>query len=725
MSFCIRCFLVILVFLSIQPLCYAQNPEINRILEKLQSGREISEIEQEKLVKWGEEIEKQMEKTDPDYADGEPDGAAEPDEPAALSQPPEPAELTVKFKEPPLLTSRSYLALCRSIMQEYGSKLGVEKAGLDRLLDGSGKTTDGADLGVAFMMKGAGSASVYSIAWSALKNPEDVLAANNLGVALLQIAENMQALQVLLYADKLRPDVALVKTNLGWVYRELNSLDNAKSQFGKALSLTPEMTSPNLGLGLIAQKEGRLAEAGTYLRKALKDQYSSAGIAAYQKVQESQNRTRPENTSDKPLSNEKDTAGGFRLAELPVAESPAALTEQAPALRNHVEGLDRKMTQLMNEYNSVLKVVIEQQTKAKRDPDNAVVFNRDFSKEMMMIEDITLLLFGESSNYGRAVDNGTKLLSQAGGTMEKDMPLIQQMGEKFLKLQEKLNALMEEAVACGGNEACLEQVEKRMTPVRTEMEDLGFRMCKLQKQHMDILLAGKYKYYSMTRDALKEAARDYYAFTDPLIEKIYAPSFNELQNLHRELLVLSHEIPLARFALSMAEEADGYNDLDCVPPEPPESEKPVEEGESPKKKPGKCPLGDGIGGGIGPLSFELTCTYVKLSGGEGILWSVSRDFTRRETKIWGGIGAKGEYGYGNVSVEAAVGVELTIGAGDALKDVAFTSSVKAGLGELMEANLSGRFAAEAGPSFTADGGFTMPPVPSMPGLPPMPPIPGM
>lgn len=53
-------------------------------------------------------------------------------------------------------------------------------------------------------------------------------------------------------------------------------------------------------------------------------------------------------------------------------------------------------------------------------------------------------------------------------------------------------------------------------------------------------------------------------------------------------------------------------------------------------------------------------------------------------------------------------MEITIGQGDAVKDVAFTSSVKAGLGGLVEGEVSGRFALEGGPSIDASAGMSLP-----------------
>jgi hypothetical protein len=149
--------------------------------------------------------------------------------------------------------------------------------------------------------------------------------------------------------------------------------------------------------------------------------------------------------------------------------------------------------------------------------------------------------------------------------------------------------------------------------------------------------------------------------------------------------------------------------MDCVEPEPPQPPEDVSDPKLPQKGAKDCPLGEnGIGGGIGVLSFELSCDHVKLSGGEGLLWSVKRDFNRHETTIWGGIGVKGEYGRETLTAEATMGVEITIGQGDALKDLAFTSSVKAGVAGLAEAEISGRFALEGGPSVSSDANWKTP-----------------
>ena len=68
----------------------------------------------------------------------------------------------------------------------------------------------------------------------------------------------------------------------------------------------------------------------------------------------------------------------------------------------------------------------------------------------------------------------------------------------------------------------------------------------------------------------------------------------------------------------------------------------------------------------------------------------------------------GEYGCRNNTKEATIGAEVTIGQGDVIKDFAVTSNVKAGIGGLVEGEVSGRFAAEGGPAIDTNAGIIQP-----------------
>ena len=675
--------------------------DISRILEKAKSGKELTEQESARLEQWGESMEKQANALDRQTDKGKLQVQATTNKHNLC---PEKAELSLL----PSLTRDTYVEFAQSLMAAYGPKTGdLQKLRL--ILERSSKKTDGADMGAAFVMTGAGSASVYAIAWSATQTPDDVLTANNLGVALKDMGEYSKAIRVLQYADRLKPDIGLILCNLGWAYREAGDNTNATLMFEKALRTAPKMSSPYLGLGLIAQCENNPLKAEQYLRKALGQRYSAVGFGAMKQAQAAKSPSQSQGSQPRPLTDEKGDTEGVEVPDLPVYEDIGRMAGQEQPIKRYLSGLDARKRQLTSDLLSVSERIRKQQLRASKDPDNAMVFTRDFSKEIMLFSDITELLFGENSNYGQALNQGAKIMENNSNLLEQHMPTITQLMEQSLRLQEELTALLKKLEACGDNEYCQKKVGAEIRQVQYQLDQVMFRICKEQKRDLESSFSAGCKNYTLVSNALKEAIPDYYAFTNPIIERMYAPSLNEYYNLYREMMTVIHLEIAAGFASGLPGYADQLNQMICVEPEPPEPPGEAPDPELPSKKKKDCPLGEnGIGGGIGPLSFELSCDHVKLSGGEGLLWSVKRDFNKHETTIWGGVGVKGEYGNGNLTAEATMGVEVTIGQGDAVKDVAFTSSVKAGVGGLAEGEINGRFALEGGPSVDASANFTPP-----------------
>jgi tetratricopeptide (TPR) repeat protein len=699
--------LFLLLFLFVNLFSFAQPDHIKRLMEKMQTGKELTEAEEQAMVKWAESMDK-----DPNV----PKKPAAPDAKkanisgtAGLCPKVLPAKPTITP-----LTTETYVSLAKSLMASYGPKMGVEIAMLDKQL-GSGKPTGGADLGAMYSMIGAGSATIYATAWSAVKIPADVLTANNLGVALKGMGEFTTAIQVLLYAYKLKPNVPLISINLGWAYREMGDPFNAKLMFERALQLAPDLPSPQLGLGLIAECEGNHAKALQLLRKALAGRYSAAGIAAYKQAKAAQSNIKSGN-QNQSVATEKGETKEFDIPELPVFDSKGKMEQAGAILNNYSEKLDSRIGALQELYLSLGKIVSQQSAKANQNPDNSIVFSRDFSKELFMLQDIYELLWGESSNWAKKVDEAKNLLAKIHAMVEQDAPIMLQMTEKgvqlnleAIQLQELLN---KEVEACGTNDLCIKKAEakynKAMAPITTEMDQLEFRICKLSKSEMDVSFANACKAWKIVSDELKSNSLDYYAFTNPIVEKIYAPSLNELQNVYRELVVLSAQKYVLGIASGLPDDVKSYNELKCVEPEPPQAASTVKDPKLPKIEKAPCPLGEqGFNFGLGGISFKLNCERAEISGGEGFLWSAKRDFGKQQTIVWGAVGAKAEYGYGNLTGEASVGVEVTIGKG-AVQDVALTSSVKAGLGGLVEGEVSGRLSLEDGASIEGTGEFVPP-----------------
>lgn len=341
--------------------------DINRILEKATSGKEITEEENARLEEWGKTMEQFYENPE---SQNELD-VMQNETPAIRvnNQCPEKTELS--FEQ---LSREQYVELAQSLMKTYGSKTGdLQKLKLQ--LEKSENLTDGADMGAAFVMTGAGSASIYSIAWSAAQSPDDILTASNLGVALKDMGEYSKAVQVLLYANQLKPKIGLILCNLGWAYREAGDNANATIMFEKALSAAPKMSSPYLGLGLIAQCENNHLKSEQYLRKALTQKYSSVGFAVMNQAQSAKSPSEQRGSQPRPLTDEKGDSEGLYIPELPAFEGIGRMASQKQPVLRSIAQLEVRKTKLLSELLSLTERMKSMQTHTVKDTDNSVVFS--------------------------------------------------------------------------------------------------------------------------------------------------------------------------------------------------------------------------------------------------------------------------------------------------------------------------------------------------------------
>lgn len=733
--------LLLLSALLIAVLCHGQgiDPEMQKIFKKLEMRQQLTQTEQKKLEQWTEKMtragmqnnggeEEEEEEYDDDDLEDIEDETESPDRgirvqgnPAASFTGQCPRQQGKTFREEEI-TADQYLTLVRELMTEYGDKLGSKLTQVRQMLQESAKPTDGADMAAIFHMSGWGAAAIYSAAWSADKAPQDILTANTLGVALKDMQEYTASLRVLNYADKLRPGIPVVIINKGWTCYEMGDPVSAQELFNRALRINPDLTSPHLGLGLIAECAGDHFTAMKHLRIALADNFSAAGFAAYRQAKAAsdagnEGSSGEQETTPRDNSNE----GGIQLPDLQVSGHPEGMMQMKTPIEQFMNGLDRRISRLTNDLLSVSSTVRSQAAKAHANPDGALVFSRDYANELMMLDDVTGLLFGPNSNFGMAVTTGINDCDRTMESVEDNLGTINQDMEKHLRLTDEKNRILEECIkkieACGSNESCAKKVEAEakaaIDPIDVELEQLNYRICKNTKRGTDMTIGCQSKYYTKANKAFRQAVYDYYAFTDPILERIYSPSYNEMLNLQREIRVLSYQKALAGTALGIAASSEGYKSMECVEPQPETPPKEVKEPELPKKKEKPCPLGDGIKGGFGGFSAELTCDHVTISGGKGLLGSVTRDFNAHQTKIWVGAGVKGEYASGNVVGEATIGAEFVVGENSTIEDIALTSSVKTSLGDLVEVEVSGRISVEGGPQISTSAGLITPEIPGL------------
>jgi len=732
--------LLLLSALIIAVLCHGQSidPEMQKIFKKLEMRQQLTQAEQKKLELWTEKMSRagrqnnggeEEEKYDDDEDFEEIGDDTESPDRAISMQGNSAATFTGqcprqqgKILREEEITEDQYLALVRELMTEYGNRLGSKLTQARQMLQESAKSTDGADMAAIFHMSGWGAAAIYSAAWSAEKAPQDILTANTLGVALKDMKEYTASLKVLNYADKLRPGIPVVIINKGWTCYEMGDPGSAQQLFNRALSINPDLTTPHLGLGLIAECAGDHFTAMKHLRIALADNFSAAGFAAYRQAKAASDAGNKDTSGEQETtSRDNGNTGGIQLPDLQVSEHPEGMMQMKTPIEQFMNGLDRRISRLTDDLLSVSSTVRSQAAKAHSNPDGALVFSRDYASELMMLDDVTGLLFGPNSNFGMAVTTALNDCDRTMESVEDNLGTINQDMEKHLRLTDEKNRILEEYLkkieACGANEECAKRAEAEakaaIDPIDAELEQVNYRICKNTRRGVDMTIGCQVKYYTMANNAFRQAVYDYYAFTDPILERIYSPSYNEMLNLQREIRVLSYQKALAGTALGIAGMSEGYKSMECVEPQPEQPPKEIKEPDLPKKKEKPCPLGDGIKGGFGGFSAELTCDHVTISGGKGLLGSVTRDFNAHQTKIWVGAGVKGEYANGNVVGEATIGAEVVVGENNTIDDIAFTSSVKASLGDLVEGEVSGRISVEGGPQISTSAGIITPEIPGL------------
>jgi len=297
--------------------------------------------------------------------------------------------------------------------------------------------------------------------------------------------------------------------------------------------------------------------------------------------------------------------------------------------------------------------------------------------------------------------------------------------QKLLQLQNRFSELLKELGACGDDEGCKARVNKKIDDVQTQMQQVEYEMCVHDKQSMDGTYTQAYKMWKTAWDDFRPASADFYAFTDPVIAQVWAPSLNEFLGLHRESLVMANYTPLAREAAWLADTGQHYRKLQCVPPPPPSTGN-AEQPKLPPKPPSDCPFDPPkkLGGGFLKLTFA--CDHFTAEGGELLRGKVNRNFTTKETTLWGGVGVSAGAeidALGPASPKAEVtaegGAGVTFGQGGAVTDV-FVSGQFSGEASMpgvgsSEASISGTWSLESGPStnVTLPGGLGSGPMPQI------------
>jgi tetratricopeptide (TPR) repeat protein len=653
--------------------------DVQAILQQLQAGKPLSPKDQQRLQAWA--------KGQAGVPKGQ--GAGAPGiKPEQLTRIASPVPMP---DNPP--SEQDFTALLKRLAA--GAKVDAEtRSRLDRV--------DSDALGAVLDVGGLAAESVYAAASALQRHPEALVAANNLGVSLSEAGEHQASALVLLHVRARRPGSPLAAVNLGWTYFHAGALAQAEREFKRALGLAPDMAAPETGLGLIAFCRGRQAEAAQLLKRALGKGYSHAGAVVFAQVRAAASGGEGEQSTSS--SNGSGDASSGPIPDLPVKPEPERNGGQAESLARIRDWAQGRVPELMQRYQELAVRVAELNRRGASGDGSALYLPRVFERERFEFDQVVELAFSARfRNMEPTIQQITQVMntnaSQTGAILLPEM-------EAFLRMQQEQIALMEEMIACGNDEICKAKVEARLRALEQRMKQKSYEICMHSRQSMDVTYAQAYKHWRTMWDDYRPAAADLYAFTEPILQRVWVPSLNELMQVQRELTVMAMYHPLAGEAAALAELAKAYKDLECVPPPPPQPPEEAREPELSRSRPPRCPLDPPISAGCGIVSITLGCDSAAIEGGEGLRFKASRDFRKHETTLWVGAGASAEAKADflgpfspKAELTAEVGVGVTLGQNGTVSDVFVSSRLgaSAGLGShTVDASAAGSIALEGG-----------------------------
>jgi len=688
-------------------------PDVQAIMNKLSSGKIPTAAEQKRLQEWAAS-----------QAGGGTSGGQQPGTPKA-PHPAQGAQVSLKGFCPAAIgaqlpvtapTAAEYAALVKSLVSRYGAKLAQDtRASIDASFAQPGGSRLGASYGAFLNAAGAINEAVYAAASAVQKNPADLLAGNNLGVNLSEAGDHQSSALVLLYVTRMRPNSPLAAVNLGWTYFNAGARAPAQREFQRALGLASDMSGPEAGMGLLAGCRGDSATAMRLLKSSLSKGYSGVAAVAYVQAeasqpqsdtsqgQQAQDQSGSEGTPPAP-ANESEL-----IPDLPLQPDAERNLGEIDALKRVSDWAEQHGNELQQRFADAMGRVAALNRRAKLDGDAIdlpIVFDRELF-EFQQAMDLTFA--ARFRNVEPTVKSITQVMNTNG---QVTAAIVGPEMNHFIDLQQQLVALMQQQMACGDNDICKAQVQKQIDAKNAEMKDAEYQICIHSKQSIDVDYVQSYKYWKTSWDDFRPAAADLYAFTDPILQRVWVPSLNELLQTERESAVMSMYRPLSAAAAGLAANAKAYQDLDCVPPPPPSSAETANTPNLPQNKPPQCPLDPPRHIGCGLLSMTLGCDNVSISGGEVLRFKVERNFKTHETTLWAGAGASAgaEADFlgpmspkAEITAEAGVGVK--IGQGGAVTDVFVSSQLSAGAsfaGHSLDLSVSGTAGLESGPTLTAE-----------------------
>lgn len=556
-------------------------PNIQKIMQKLQNGQQPTPAEQKALTEWGESMAG-IKPGSPEaqaISQGQAD-AAQPKFEVGSGEDGDPCHKgggkAVGFGTTP--SRDAYVAMAKDVMRTYRAHL---LPAAQSSLDGVLARANGSDIAAMLVVNASGSAAVVSAAYAAEKNPDDSLAANNLGAILRGMHDYARAAVALQYAKSKAPDSPVIANNLGWLAMGQGDQKTAGAFFHAATAKSGKLSPALLGEGLIAQCGGHSAQALPLFRASIANGFSDlaeAGIdSAEANIASSKN---PDAGNASPDAYGKNSGG-----DMPDWQDPPFPSDAAKMAQSHdviLKYLDYWADHAKHAANEASQVGLQVKGASTTGTSGKLVFQRGYKKESFVLGDIKGILSRDTA------------------------PIVEKWASD----------VMDRAIRQAGCHSCAEQ---------REMPSCSWR-ARVIPVHASLVPEEAADWTK-----LRKSFADLYGFSRQWIQEIHDPAAAEVETAALEQWVTGVAGPFAQPIENWQQEVaiDFNAGANCQGP-----------GDVPGKKgtlkpykidPTKCNSGE-VHFNFGFANLNADCDKMTLNFGEGLVgaaeWKFAPDYTK-------------------------------------------------------------------------------------------------
>jgi len=615
---------------------------------------------------------------------------------------------------------RSYKQLDAIAKNRYDNEF--KSAGKEKFSPGSVKklTSTGAFL---FQFGNDPDEACVYMACAVKINPLDTLSVNNFGAYLRMLDSTKTALSVHLYANSLFSQSPIILTQIGCSYFELKDYRKAEDYYKEALKYDPGFGQAHTALCDLYLQNGRWKDALQQLFAAVVgngmsygnahgnfgmikngSQSSSSGGASLTSSISNQNSSgksggtdtkgdfwggnnlqiRPEDMLSS-LTPDADIPDNEKLAPLvppdyhlkmPNFPLPSKLEDwtHGGAFGEAVSGYQSYMATLTS-FNSEFQKVHQAKPAI---PPEAIL--RDYPNERFAIDCILeYFRYQSKKEYKSYKEKVAPLPEQAGRLIEdyfKKHEKYRQELENCLKASyQKYDACWLQCERYPAGSAAREACQQNCVEQRKYSDSECNRLYCLHdcnaandcNSNMNGVFGQFHRQFAEHKKKQQELLDDLYAFTDKWMAKIYSPYWSKIYmyEINREALgIIGHVYIAYQQAFQGTVSSNcGTNCSDYViqPPVP------IGKVITKEMKGNECPPMGKHKFGLGPCDLGFDCESIEFGCTEGISASIKRNFKKKTTTGFLGVGVKGDAGV--LSASAKAGVEITVNDNNEVENV--------------------------------------------------------